>query len=123
MKLKYVRLYADEHGETHLKEEEFIMNNADYAPPAPPLWVGPRSKATGTTVLAFPVGWFGDYHPVPRPQWMLIMSGAIEVEVSDGEKRTYPAGTITFLEDMNSKGHISRNASNEVAVVMVTEVE
>ena len=123
LKLKYVKLYADKDGETHLKEEEFTLAHADYSPPAPPIWVGPRTRATGTTVVAFPVGWYGDFHPAPKPQWMMIMSGSLEVEVSDGEKQTYHAGTIAFLDDRGSKGHISRNVGDEVAIVMVTEVE
>lgn len=125
MKLKYVKIFADDNGETHFKDEEAIMTEAGYAPPAPPLWVGPQGKATGVTVVGFPPGWFGDFHPAPRAQWMMIMTGTIEVEVSDGEKRTYTAGTansIAFLDDVGSKGHISRNVGDELSIVMVAEV-
>lgn len=123
MKLKYVRLYADDSGETHFKDEELIMSEAGYAPPAPPLWVGPQGKATGVTVIGFPPGWFGDLHPAPMAQWMMIMSGAIEVAVTDGEKRTYPAGTIAYLDDAGSKGHSSRTVGDELSIVMVAEVD
>lgn len=122
-KIKYWKLYADKDGETHLKEEEFVMKNTDYSPPAPPVWVAPRSRATGSTVVAFPVGWYGDYHPAPKPQWMIILKGTMEVEVSDGTKQIYPAGSFAFLDDKGSKGHISRNVGDEVAVVWVTEVD
>ncbi|NIK93254.1 hypothetical protein GZ212_13915 [Mangrovimonas sp. CR14] len=122
-KLKYTKLYADKEGETHFKEEEFIMNSKDYSPPAPPVWVAPRTRATGSTVVAFPIGWYGDFHPAPKPQWMMILKGSMEVEVSDGEKRTFLAGSIAFLDDLGSKGHISRSIGNEVSIVSVTEVE
>ncbi len=122
MKFSYLRLYSDDSGETHLEDEEMLMTEAEYAPPAPPNWVGPREKATGWTVIGLPSGWFGDFHPVPRPQWMLIMSGVVEVEVTDGTKRTCPAGTIAFLEDAGSKGHISRSVGDELSVIMVVEV-
>ena len=121
MKLKYLRLYADDQGETHFDDDEVTMTEADYAPPAPPVWVGPRGKATGVTVIAFPPGWFGDFHPAPKAQWMMIMTGEIEVGVSDGEKRTYPAGTIAYLDDAGSKGHSSRNVSDELSIIMVAE--
>ena len=54
MKLKYLRLYADDNGETHLEEEEMVMTEVEYAPPAPPNWLGPREKATGLTVIGLP---------------------------------------------------------------------
>ena len=123
MRLKYVRLYGDDSGDTHFKDEELVMTEAGYAPPAPPLWVGPHEKATGVTVIGFPPGWFGDLHPAPRAQWMMIMSGSIEVAVTDGEKRTYPAGTIAFLDDVGSKGHSSRTVGDELSIVMVAEVD
>jgi hypothetical protein len=33
--LKYVCIYADENNETHFKDMEATMKEADYAPPAP----------------------------------------------------------------------------------------
>ena len=125
IKLKYVRIHADDSGETHFKDEELVLTEAAYAPPAPPLWVGPQGKATGVTILAFQPGWYGDLHPVPKPQWMMVITGAVEVEVSDGEKRTFTAGTadsFAYLDDIESKGHISHVVSDELSIVIVTEV-
>jgi quercetin dioxygenase-like cupin family protein len=125
MKLKYVKILADDSGETHFEDEELVMTEASYAPPAPPVWVGPQGKATGVTIVAFPPGWYGDFHPAPKAQWMMIMTGAIEVEVSDGEKRTFTAGTadsFAYLDDKGSKGHISRALGDELSIIAVTEV-
>jgi len=88
VKLNYVKIYADDHGETHFKDEELPMAFLDYAPPAPPLWVGPQGKATGVTVCGFPPAWYGDLHPAPKVEWIMLMTATIDVEVSDGEKRT-----------------------------------
>ncbi|MEJ2546943.1 MAG: hypothetical protein P8125_03900 [Gemmatimonadota bacterium] len=126
VKLNYVKIYADDHGETHFKDEELPMAFLDYAPPAPPLWVGPQGKATGVTVCGFPPAWYGDLHPAPKVEWIMLMTATIDVEVSDGEKRTFTAGTessIVYLDNIGSKGHISRNVSDELSIVMVTEVE
>ena len=56
MKLKYVKIYSDDKGETHFKDEEVVMAEAEYAPPAPPVWVGRQGKATGVTVIGLPPG-------------------------------------------------------------------
>ena len=122
LKVKYVKIYADDGGETHFKDEEVPLKDADYAPPAPPIAVGPHVKATGVTAIGFPPGWFGDFHPAPKFQWMMIMSGTLEIGVSDGEKRTLPAGTIAYLEEAGSKGHSTRVIGDEQSILIVTEV-
>jgi hypothetical protein len=122
LNLNYVRIYADENRETHFQDIEVPLKGADYAPPAPPIAVSPHQNATGTCAIGFPPGWFGDFHPAPKHQWMMIMSGTLEIGVSDGEKRTLPAGIIAFLEEAGSKGHSTRVIGDEQSILMVTEV-
>jgi hypothetical protein len=120
--LKYVKVYADENNETHFQDMEVSLQEANYAPPAPPIAVSPHQGATGTIAIGFPPGWFGDFHPAPKHQWMIITSGTLEIGVSDGEKRILPAGTIAFLEEAGSKGHSTRVIGDETSILMVTEV-
>jgi len=120
--LKYVKIYADENGETHFQDMEIPMEGADYAPPAPPLAVSPHENATGTCAVGFPPGWFGDFHPAPRHQWMIVTSGVLEIGVTDGEKRRLSTGTIAYLEEAGSKGHSTRVIGDEISILMVTEV-
>jgi hypothetical protein len=87
MNLKYVKIYADENRETDFQDMDVPLKEADYAPPAPPIAISPHQNATGTCAIGFPPGWFGDFHPAPKHQWMMIMSGTLEIGVSDGEKR------------------------------------
>ncbi len=120
--LKYVKVYADENRETHFEDVEVPLKEADYAPPAPPIAVSSLGGATGTVAIGFPPGWFGDFHPAPKHQWMIITSGSLEIGVSDGEKRVLPAGTIAYLEESGSKGHSTRVIGEEQSILMVTEV-
>ena len=87
MNLKYIKIYADENRETDFQDMDVPLKEADYAPPAPPIAISPHQNATGTCAIGFPPGWFGDFHPAPKHQWMMIMSGTLEIGVSDGEKR------------------------------------
>ena len=122
LKLKYVKIYADENRETHFQDLEVSLKFADYAPPAPPIAVSPHQNATGTVAVGFPPGYFGDFHPAPKYQWMIITAGTLEIGVSDGEKRTLPTGTIAYLEESGSKGHSTRVMGDEESIIMVTEV-
>ena len=122
VKLKYVRVYAGEDQETHFQDMEVPLKEADYAPPAPPIAVSPHENATGTVVVGFPADWFGDFHPAPKHQWMVITSGTLEIGVSDGEKWTLPTGTIAFMEESGSKGHSTRVIGDEPSILFVTEV-
>jgi hypothetical protein len=122
LKMKYVKVYADDNQETHFQDMEVPLKEADYAPPAPPIAVSQHESATGTVAIGFPPGWFGDFHPAPKHQWMIITSGALEIGVSDGEKRVLREGTIAFLEESGSKGHSTRVIGDEPSILMVTEV-
>src|SRR5262249_46243339 len=45
------------------------------------------------------------FHNAPQRQIMFILSGAAEIEVGDGTKRTFTAGDIVFVEDTTGEGH------------------
>jgi len=120
--LKYVCIYADDDKETHFKDMEATMKEADYAPPAPLIYISEHETAAGMIAIGFPPGWFGDFHPAPKHQWMIIVAGTLEIGVSDGEKRTLPAGTVAFLKESGSKGHSTRVIGDEQSIIMVTEV-
>jgi quercetin dioxygenase-like cupin family protein len=121
MTLKYVRIHGDENKETHFEDMEVALAESDFAPPAPPIWTSPSGKATGTVAIGFLPGWFGDFHPAPKSQWMIITSGSLEIGVSDGEKRTLSEGTIAFLEEAGSKGHSTRTVGDVPVIIFVTE--
>jgi hypothetical protein len=48
-----------------------------------------------------------DWHTAPRKQFAINMSGALEVEVSDGSRRTI-GSDLVYLEDTTGKGHVTR---------------
>ena len=106
---RYVRLYADEQGESHFEEVEVTLALADFAPPAPPLAVGPLFAATRAFLLGGPADWGGDIpHPTPRRQLFCVLVGEYQVTASDGEMRRFEPGSLLLLEDTTGKGHTTR---------------
>jgi hypothetical protein len=105
----YLRLYADEQGESHFGEVEVTLTPVDFAPPAPPLAVAPLSAATRCFLVGGPADWGGDVpHPAPRRQLFCLLEGRYEVTASDGEVRTFGPGSLLLLEDTTGKGHSTR---------------
>jgi hypothetical protein len=111
--LSYVRLYCDSDGESHFADEVMPFTLIDFAPPAPPVSVSAALAAESVAIISSAPGWRGDWHSVPRKQLMFVLSGELEVEVTDGEIRQLNPGSITLVEDISCKGHVSRVIGNE----------
>ena len=101
----YLRIYTDENDCSHFEEVEVSLSSTGYAPPAPNLNTSTIEAADKYVFLDVPVGWYGDWHPSPVRQWMVLMSGECELEVGDGEKRIIKAGDLILLDDTSGKGH------------------
>ena|SRR5690349_6917252 len=120
--MKYVRVYADHHGDSHFEDVEVAMPLADFAPPAPPVELSPFMHVDKVGFLGFPAGWDGPAHPAPRRQFVFILTGELEGAVSDGEVRHFPPGSIVLLEDTWGKGHASRNVSHDYGLLAVVQL-
>ena len=117
--LAYSRVFTDSTGASHFADNKMDFSLVDYAPPAPPISISEILKADSVSFISSPPGWFGTWHPVPRQQYVIILSGELEVEVSDGEKRRFGPGDVCFVEDTIGQGHISRVTSAERCYAVV----
>ncbi|MEY2398806.1 MAG: hypothetical protein QOJ00_1980 [Actinomycetota bacterium] len=50
-----------------------------------------------------------DWHNAPQRQFIVMLDGELEVEVTSGEKRRFRGGDILLVEDTTGTGHRSRN--------------
>ncbi len=105
----YTRIYTDEHGETHFEDIDLEWNDdrpgTQVAPNIPVQYM--RYRWTEGEE------YFSDWHNVGQPQFAITLTGLIEIEVSDGEKRQFGPGKVMFFEDETGKGHISRGVGTE----------
>ena len=46
-----------------------------------------------------------DWHVAPQKQYVVLLSGTVEVEVSSGEIRRFNSGDVILAEDTFGKGH------------------
>ncbi|HEY5205098.1 MAG TPA: hypothetical protein VIJ63_10920 [Roseiarcus sp.] len=88
----------------------------------------PLSAAT-TVFTVQPVGWVGDWHENPGPQWIVPLSGRWWVEAMDGKRVEMGPGGLSFGEDQaceptsdGRRGRRSGTIGDEAAVLMTVQV-
>ena len=70
--------------------------------------------------LRIPVGWKPARHPAPRKQFVMVLTGVLEVEAGDGEKRTFTPGSVLLVTDVDGMGHRTQVVgAQEVLLVWV----
>jgi hypothetical protein len=127
----YWHLWTDAAGvsrQTRCTLSEFALHSMN--PPARPQWQGPKQQGEMTVLVTVqPVGWVGDWHENPKPQWIIPLSGRWFVESMDGQRVVMGPGEISFGADQNTvetdgkKGHRSGTVGEEPAVLMVVQFE
>lgn len=119
--VNYLRLYTDQHGETHFEDVPVAMAERTFAPPAPPQQLSAFWAATRFAYVSMPAGWYGDWHPTPARQVFFILQGSVDVRVSDGERRTLTPGVAILVEDTAGRGHITSTLSGVTMAVVQLE--
>lgn len=120
--LKYVRIFVDGDGHSHFEDCELPLETRDFAPPTTPLEASAFIPAEGFAVVRFAPEWSGPWHPSPYRQWFFMMSGSLTVTVSDGAERTFCTGDTVLLEDMGTRGHLTRTNGRQQAVAVGVRV-
>jgi hypothetical protein len=126
----YWHLWVDQDGVSHHARcamTEFEMKSMSTAAPQ---WQGVKTTDKMTVMVTVqPVGWTGDWHENPKPQWIIPLSGRWFVEAMDGQRIEMGPGEISFGEDQNCKtidgrtGHFSGTVGDEPAVLMVVQFD
>jgi hypothetical protein len=104
--LKYVRLYTGPDGESHMEDIEVAIRDSGRGTD-----VSDELEAASFNFAAFRDDYAFEAHTAPRRRMIAILSGAIEVETSDGEVRTLGPGSLLLAEDLTGRGHKSRAIS------------
>jgi hypothetical protein len=130
-RIPYWHLWTDADGVSHQTRcflTEFELQSISR--PAQPQWLGQRTRAEVTVMTTvLPMGWVGEWHDNPKPQWIIPLSGRWFVESMDGQRIEMGPGEISFGADQNAKesggrkGHRSGVVGDEPAVLMLIQFE
>jgi hypothetical protein len=114
VRLTYPRVQAAPDGATHFQDIPVLMTPAVFVPGIPLVDVAEPHPVTALTFARLEAGYDGsDWHPAPRRQFVLVLTGAMKLTVSDGEVRWFGPGSVFRVEDTTGKGHQTRAVGTE----------
>ena len=125
----YARLYVDDDGVSRMETCEISGYALKGVGPADPQWNDKMERGDATVVFTVqPVGWVGDWHENPAPQWIVVLSGRWWVESMDGARIEQGPGEFSFGEDQGCretqgrKGHRSGTIGDEPCRLMTIQL-
>jgi quercetin dioxygenase-like cupin family protein len=104
--MKVVRIYTGADSQTHFQDLDVDT-------------FAPLSAQVGTGLVRLnqgPAKSMSDFHNAPRRQYVVMMSGQMEIEIGDGTKRVLDPGDVLVAEDLTGKGHITRGVGEQPRV-------
>jgi len=97
--MKITRLYTGKDGHSHFEQIE--------------VEIGKIQPGEGIIFREELPGHVQDWHPAPRRQYVITLSGQGEIELGDGTKRRFGPGDVMLADDTTGRGHITRVVSSE----------
>jgi hypothetical protein len=102
------RIFTGPDGKTHAEQIDVKL-----APGGGSGELSEMAKVTGLQFRRQAPNYFQDWHPAPRRQYVVTLSGQGEIELDGGKKIPLGPGHILLAEDVTGKGHISRGVGSE----------
>ena len=100
--MKIVRLYTGPDNESHFEDMEVQLNTLGR------FQVSELQSTHGSQFRRSPADHSSNYHPVPKRQYVITLSGQVEIETGDGTIRRFGPGDVMLAEDTTGRGHITR---------------
>ena len=129
-RIPYWHLWVDADGVSHQARCELDSFELKGVGGAAAQWNDQQPRGEATTVFTVqPVGWVGEWHENPAPQWIVPLSGRWWVEAMDGTRVEMGPGELSLGEDQGCKadangrkGHRSGVIGDQPAVLMTVQL-
>lgn len=100
--MKLTRIFTGEDKQSHFEDLDIPLAAAQYGRMSELL------PAIGVIFRETPAGGALDFHPAPRRQLVVTLSGLGEIECGDGSRKRFGPGDVMLAEDTIGQGHITR---------------
>ena len=114
------RLYTGADGQSHADDSEVSWRPAKLRAD---LNESESVRVTAAQFLRWPRGFVWEGHPASKRQYVIIVSGRGEVDVTGGKKVQLAPGTVLLAEDVTGKGHTTRVGADEDLVMLLIPLE
>ena len=94
-----VVLFTDGDGRAKFREERVALTEGSAQARLSTL-----APATGYQLRQSPVGFRSEFHCTPRPQWVFVLRGEMEIGLQDGSSRRFSPGEHFFSADVLPEG-------------------
>lgn len=94
-----IELYTAPDGRARWREERIALPEGN-----PQAMLSPVFPCAGYQLRASPVGFRSQWHCTPKPQWVFILGGEMEIGLQDGSSRRFKAGEHFFSADTLPEG-------------------
>ena len=130
--MPYWHVWTDENGVSHQNRCELsAFEYRSISEGAAPSWIDKQvTPSTSVLVVVQPVGWVGEWHENPKPQWIIPLSGRWFVETMDGKRVEMGPGEVSFGGDQNTKpdaqgrrGHRSGTVGNQPSINLIVQLD
>ncbi|MHC0443444.1 hypothetical protein [Flavobacterium sp. 3-210] len=105
---KITKILSDENGDSYFEDFYIPLKDAGK--------IGSLSEGEKVSALIFrevESTYDNDFHNPPTRQYIVLLDGGIEVETSLGDKRIFESGEVLLAENVNGKGHKTKNLENK----------
>ena len=112
--MQITRLYTGPDNESHFEEIEIeLTDTGDIGQ------LSEKVDATGIIFRRTGPDYDYDWHNAPQRQYILMLDGAVDVEIGDGTVRRFSTGDILLVEDTTGRGHKSKAVNNEAVLLFL----
>ena len=94
-----VVLYTDRDGRAKFREEKLPLSEG-----TPQARLSAVLAASGYQLRHSPLGFRSEFHCTPKPQWVFILGGEMQIGLQDGSSRVFRPGDHFFSADVLPEG-------------------
>jgi hypothetical protein len=115
-------LFTDTDGRAKFRDINMSLSEG-----SPAALLSTLQPSQGCQFRQSPVGFRSQFHCTTTPQWLIVLSGAMEIGLQDGSSRIFRAGQCFFSNDTlpseavfdaQVHGHWSRQVGDEALVTV-----
>ncbi len=120
--LTHAILFTDTDGRARFRDEAIALSEG-----SPQAQLSPLAASAGYQWRMSPVGFRSDFHCTTTPQWLVVLSGCMEIGLQDGSTRRFGPGQAFYSNDTlpagqtfdpQVHGHWSRQVGDEPLVTL-----
>ena len=117
--MNITRFYTNENGESRFSEIDIPIDYRREDYDGNVIFLSKAFNSPRVRFVELPEGYDHDWHNAPKRQFVILLSGVVEVQTSDNQIRQWGAGDVVLADDVSGKGHQTRAINGSVRMVYV----